>query len=489
MKRTLQILLVLPLSCLHLMTFAQLTQEGQSVKSSFKRDFLNSRVLQHNKTISCGSDTLAYARYNATTFSYINIDPGQSNPVLGAGIYFHIDDTVVLEGVNFYAYSAIAGTPVNCNVYYANTLTKLPAGPPIVSEVKNLRTGYSFWLPPNLHHVMFASPVTVTADFIVTLETTNLTVLTMATNSWTSGDGLGKKYSAIKINNGWSNSINVGGVPFNADFYIEPVVSYKMTPSFEPDPNACLANPVPFRFKNTTSFALNPQFSYEAIDQTLDDNFIWNYGDGSQLDTIKDGLNTYSSNISYWVNLKATFNTWYGQCIDSADIPIPAADLKAEFEATQQGLLVRFKDKSVDAEEWTWVFGDGTPNSTIQNPTHIYSNYGTFPVRLTVKNKGCSSVSTLIMKLDDQTGLHDVDIAKFNVSFSPNPASEFVEIKVDGQLSEDASWSLFNIHGKKVQTAQLKSEQQIDLRPFNRGVYFINFINGSETQTKRLVLK
>ena len=482
MKLILQLISVLAFTFLQLTAYAQLTQEGNSVKSSFKKDFLQS----NNKSVSCGGDTLSYSRYNATTTNYINIDPTTS--VYGAGLYFHIDDTIVLTGVNFYGYSATLGTPVNVNVYYANTSTKLPAGPPIGTVSKNMRT-FSFSLSQNLHRVTFPSPITLTADFMITIETTNSVVLTLATNSWVNGDGFSKKFSAIAINNGWSNNVNVGGVPFDADFFIEPHVSYKMKPNFEVGPNACLSNPVPFEFVNTTTFALNPQFSYEAIDQTLDDNFIWNYGDGSPLDTVTDGLNTYSSNISYWVNLRASVNIWTGTCTDSADVAIPAADLSSDFDITQEGKMVRFKDKSVSAETWDWIFGDGSTGSTMRNPTHIYANYGTFPVRLTVRNKGCTSTTTLIMKLLDYTGVQDLNNAEFNVDFSPNPASDFVEINVDGQLVEDASWNLFNLHGKKIYSSRLESKQRIDLKGYNRGVYFLNFINGNDTQTKRLVLK
>ena len=35
---------------------------------------------------------------------------------------------------------------------------------------------------------------------------------------------------------------------------------------------------------------------------------------------------------------------------------------------------------------WQWDFGDGTPNSTLQNPTHTYSSTGSYPVTLTVSN-------------------------------------------------------------------------------------------------------
>ncbi|CAN5140074.1 hypothetical protein BH09BAC1_BH09BAC1_07020 [soil metagenome] len=45
---------------------------------------------------------------------------------------------------------------------------------------------------------------------------------------------------------------------------------------------------------------------------------------------------------------------------------------------------------------WTWNFGDGSPNSTVRNPTHQYLVPGVFTVSLTVTNTaGCSASSVV----------------------------------------------------------------------------------------------
>lgn len=44
---------------------------------------------------------------------------------------------------------------------------------------------------------------------------------------------------------------------------------------------------------------------------------------------------------------------------------------------------------------WTWDFGDGTPTSALQNPTHVYTATGSYTVTLSVRNtKGCISNPT-----------------------------------------------------------------------------------------------
>jgi len=57
--------------------------------------------------------------------------------------------------------------------------------------------------------------------------------------------------------------------------------------------------------------------------------------------------------------------------------------------------LVHFYDYSSPAGQivsWQWDFGDGSPLSVLQNPTHIYPNYVTYTVCLTIETStGCTN--------------------------------------------------------------------------------------------------
>ncbi|KAA9332661.1 GEVED domain-containing protein [Adhaeribacter soli] len=54
---------------------------------------------------------------------------------------------------------------------------------------------------------------------------------------------------------------------------------------------------------------------------------------------------------------------------------------------------VNFTDLSTNnPTTWTWDFGDGSPTSSVQNPTHTYTTQGTYTVALTVCNSfGCET--------------------------------------------------------------------------------------------------
>lgn len=80
-------------------------------------------------------------------------------------------------------------------------------------------------------------------------------------------------------------------------------------------------------------------------------------------------------------------------------VPAPwPPPLTAEFvgELTIGGvpLTVQFTDKSTgDIISWLWDFGDGQ-TSTLQNPSHIYQNFGNYTVSLTVKSQDSSDTET-----------------------------------------------------------------------------------------------
>ena len=76
------------------------------------------------------------------------------------------------------------------------------------------------------------------------------------------------------------------------------------------------------------------------------------------------------------------------------DTPDPGAieftsifpDFEADNLTSCVGTTINFADLSIgNVNSWEWNFGDGTI-STLQNPSHIYSNFGTYNVSLTVNN-------------------------------------------------------------------------------------------------------
>ena len=95
----------------------------------------------------------------------------------------------------------------------------------------------------------------------------------------------------------------------------------------------------------------------------------------------------------------ACYNPFYAQAEDYQLIINQAtASLSADFTANNVnvclGSSIIFSDASTgNPNSWVWNFGDGN-SSTLQNPTHTYSNPGTYNVSLTISDGATSETET-----------------------------------------------------------------------------------------------
>ena len=95
----------------------------------------------------------------------------------------------------------------------------------------------------------------------------------------------------------------------------------------------------------------------------------------------------------------ACYNPFYAQAEDYQLIINQAtASLSADFTANNVnvclGSSIIFNDASTgNPNSWVWNFGDGN-SSTLQNPTHTYSNPGTYNVSLTISDGATTETET-----------------------------------------------------------------------------------------------
>jgi len=80
-------------------------------------------------------------------------------------------------------------------------------------------------------------------------------------------------------------------------------------------------------------------------------------------------------------------------------MPFSNQKLQARFKYSQKQESDRFRFKFIDLTEhdniisWNWNFGDGE-KSNMQNPTHVFSRYGTYKVSFTVTSKTNTKIET-----------------------------------------------------------------------------------------------
>ncbi|MFA4859758.1 DUF3344 domain-containing protein [Methanoregula sp.] len=121
----------------------------------------------------------------------------------------------------------------------------------------------------------------------------------------------------------------------------------------------------------------------------------------------------------------------------SASAGEPVASFSSNVTRGQKPLAVGFTDLSAGSPtSWLWDFGDNT-NATGQNPTHVYTNYGTYSVSLTATNgKG----SNTITKNSFVTVSKPIPVASFVVNKTTGDAPLSIEC-TDTTTGEPESWS------------------------------------------------
>jgi outer membrane protein assembly factor BamB len=112
---------------------------------------------------------------------------------------------------------------------------------------------------------------------------------------------------------------------------------------------------------------------------------LWNFTTG-------DGIKSSPAVADGTVYIGSRDGNLYA--VGSSPVPVaPVANFMANETSGFTPLTVQFSDFSTGTKplEYQWNFGDGTPNETVQDPVHTYTEDGTYNVTLTVSNSAGNS--------------------------------------------------------------------------------------------------
>jgi len=141
--------------------------------------------------------------------------------------------------------------------------------------------------------------------------------------------------------------------------------------------------------------------------------WFWNFGDGNT-STLQNPTHTYTTPGAYSVMLVANNGvnydtTWLPNIVNVP--PNPTAGIDAVKTLGCVPFKVQFQDASVGASTWLWDFGDGSPQSALQDPYHTYTQPGFYTVTLTVTN--------------GNSGCEDSHVANNFIQVLPAPVANF----------------------------------------------------------------
>ena len=160
-----------------------------------------------------------------------------------------------------------------------------------------------------------------------------------------------------------------------------PVVNFTTAPD-----SGCV--PLAVSFTSTSTSSIDPIATYS-----------WNYGDGnSNATTVVTTNNTYTTSGIYSPSLivqtvRGCLDTFVCTNCIKVGVP-PVASFTLSPDSVCFGMPVIFINTSTGSTGWKWFFGDGG-NSILQNPQHVYTDTGTFQIKVVAYNNGCTDTSII----------------------------------------------------------------------------------------------
>ena len=117
-------------------------------------------------------------------------------------------------------------------------------------------------------------------------------------------------------------------------------------------------------------------------------SYQWNTNDSSQVITI-------DSSGSYCLIVTDQNTCRDSDCVFVTVLPPPTAQASFTADVTQacEMLTVNFTNNSLNATDYSWDFGDGSPISMQPNPTHTYDTSGIYTVSLIAINATSSDTA------------------------------------------------------------------------------------------------
>ncbi|MEM9822229.1 MAG: S8 family serine peptidase [Bacteroidota bacterium] len=229
-------------------------------------------------------------------------------------------------------------------------------------------------------------------------------------------------------------------------------------------------------------------FSSFATEISLD--YSWNFGP-SAIPPVSFSQNPVNIRFlaagEYTVSVTATNDL--GSTTSTIDISVSEVP-DAQFEVIQSGLTVDFNNLTQGVAVYNWNFGDGG-SSTQTNPTHTFSEPGTYTVSLAAFNTCGNSTSTVQVTVTP-TSTENV-LPGYDLSVAPNPNKGTFDLLLDSPESNRLQWQMFNLHGQNIKGGQIITtpgfeRHRIDASSLPTGVYLLRLSNEEGAQTVKVTI-
>jgi len=206
--------------------------------------------------------------------------------------------------------------------------------------------------------------------------------------------------------------------------------------------------------------------------------------------TFTDLCLKYKGVYSYMVRAVKLENTpsgtYYNMSEGIADTANNTTNIKthAAFTSTLNATQVDLNNSSVNASSYFWDFGNGQ-TSTLVNSSVTYTVNTSFLITL-ISTNACDKDTAYEAVTIAEVGLKE-NVLESEISLFPNPSKGTFNIQND--RNENMDVFIYTIEGKRIANYfSLKNEDSIDMKSFDKGLYFVRIKIGEEVLTKKLVL-
>ena len=137
---------------------------------------------------------------------------------------------------------------------------------------------------------------------------------------------------------------------------------------------------------------------------------IWSFGNGTTLAGCGSVTTTFNTPGLYDVTLTTTSANGCSNSVTYTDYVYVEAIPVASFTASETNLTnfdtqVDFENTSIGASSYSWDFGDGTPNTGVESPTHVFPDdeSNSYLVELIAySDLGCSDTAYMTISVEEE---------------------------------------------------------------------------------------
>lgn len=174
--------------------------------------------------------------------------------------------------------------------------------------------------------------------------------------------------------------------------------------------------PIDFTFLNT---CLGTETQFTSVSTATISSYVWNFGDGTAVNTQQNPVHTYSVTGNFEVTLSIEDADGCENLASHFVVIKPQPNAMFSVTSACLGAATHFTDLSFTSSGepitgWSWDFGDGSALSTIQNPIHTYTALGVNIVSLIATSQsGCSDTTTMSVQV------FGIPTSNFNYNAAP----------------------------------------------------------------------